>query len=270
MNLSTWLGFGAHLANLDDPPEEVYMQLDRAQPELIITMWGYTRHKRAVYDRIEALARFWERKPIYCVRLGAGVMDDKGVVNDYRAALEQIPAQVITEERLIFRLLNEINLPEEGYADAPHKYAELFYALRVKCPFPLLVSNLCLNEGWEYYLRALRDCGLNEVADGWAMSLYADSANPLTIMPYLALGKPLIAVEFGIPWYRGAQRAQWWQQAGTALKASGVSGLAIFIIGGETGGHWPAEYILDEYEACAASRVRRELRISPFVRSLPV
>ncbi|MHB1131645.1 MAG: hypothetical protein ACYC4L_04585 [Chloroflexota bacterium] len=265
--MSEWLGLGVHASNRQHPSDDDYRQLALARPEVMPVM-GH--HGRAVYDRLEELAADWPRRPLYLCRVGEGRQDCAGAVNDYRRARAQVPEQVLAEGRWWARYGNEPNHLEEGWPQDPQGYAECLRAVAGVCTEPLGLANLTLGRlgeagckvamDWQDYLAGLMQAGALACCQWVALSLYGDTADPEQLLPYYTLGQRLIAVEYGVPWYRGADRAQWWLWRGRQLQSAGLEGLCVFICGGEANGAWPAEYILTDDEARSVVEVAAELR----------
>ena len=265
--MSDYLGFGAHFTNRQVPTEAEYAQLHLARPE-IVGLLGH--HERAVYERLEVLSGDWGRRPLYLCRIGEGRQDPYGAVNDYRRARAQVPAWILEERRWWPRYGNEVNHTEEGWPSDPEGYTACLAAVREVCTEPLGLANLTLGRlgepgckvlmDWQVYLARLLRAGALAQVQWVALSLYGNMADPDQLLPYYGLGQCLIAVEYGVPWYRGQDRMQWWLWRGRQLQSAGISGLCIYIVGGETGGHWPAEYILTDEEARGVAEVAAELR----------
>jgi hypothetical protein len=264
--MSQWYGVGCHIANIVSPPESMYQALAVIQPRLLSVM-GY--HGRAVYDRCETIC---DNAPVYLCRIGQGRMDQAGILTDYQRARREVPERILTDGRWLPRLLNEVNHRDEGYADEPEVYAQQFRWLAGQTSEPLGLANLTLGTvaagdpvamDWPVYLARLEAAGAVQAAGWVALSLYGDMADPARLGPYLGLGRTLLAVEFGVPWYRDAERIKWWQWRGEQLRDAGIGGLCVYILGGETGGQWPSEYILNDVEVAGVATVDRWLQ--PYV-----
>lgn len=266
MSDADWLGTGVHFTNREQPTDDEYRQLDLARPE-IVSLMGH--HGRGVYERIEQLVAGWLRLPLYLCRVGAGRQDAYGAVNDYRRARAQVPERVLAKGRWWPRYNNEPNHIDEGWPDDPEGYAACLAAVAEVCTEPLGLANLTLGRvgesnckvrmDWPDYLVRLLQAGVLARVRWVALSLYGDMADPARLTAYLELGKPLLAVEYGVPWNRGEERIKWWLWRGRQLQSAGVKGLCVYIVGGEPGGQWPAEYVLTDDEAAGVAEVGREL-----------
>lgn len=270
---------GLALPNYNEPTENDYAKIAKILPQVIQTMFGHTRHRRPVYDRIRDIyMAAGYPAPIITIRIGDGVQDIEGAEKDFLEAEQQIPGYF--KER-VYRFGNEGNI--EGWD--PVKYCLVFrYLARKYIDRDFMVMNLCLGSeqdiyearkkhgykstlhlDWVEYLRLLKPCF--EYAWAVGLSCYRDDDHN-KLRPYKEMMLRLWAVEFNCDNYRDEERNVWWQWRMNQL-AHGLN-VQVFIpfAIGEPGcshGAWPERYLLNDYEVDAWAKICLEKRsVLPF------
>src|SRR5581483_2497700 len=124
---------GAHLDNVDNPPDASFRRLGLMRAGIVGTMWtDGTHHRRPVYDRLDLLLD----KPVYLVRVGpSGRISPRDWVRQASAALAELPSAAVDEGRVRVRALNDVNLPAEG-GWRPEQYADFLAAVRKVARLP--------------------------------------------------------------------------------------------------------------------------------------
>ena len=243
---------GIHMPNYDELTPTDWAQIERIRPSIVSTMQAH--HGREVYERLEALCR-----PVYLVRVGAGVQDEAGARADVERAIESVPQRALREGRAYFRIGNEPN--HEGWT--PEQYvAVLSYCVGYgnEIGVQIMAANLCLNEGWQDYLRAIAPAV--QACDAIGLSLYHDDASDPArwLAEYAPFGKPLYAVEWNSATYRGDERTDWFRWSGRIL-APIMAGVTTYLVGGTD--DW-ADYRLTQVEAEGLAGVVAENTLRPF------
>jgi hypothetical protein len=110
---------GICLDNVEQPAEQSCDKITVLRPHLVETLWtradregeGGTQHRRAAYDRLEALLD----RPTYHVRVGPSrALTPDAWCAMAADALAELPSAALAERRVRLRALNEVNLPADG------------------------------------------------------------------------------------------------------------------------------------------------------------
>lgn len=244
---------GGHLDNVDRPPDESYAKLRAMRARVVGTLWtNGTRHRRPVYDRLERDLG----NPEYVVRVGPSGKTAPGQwLVDASDAVMELPPDAVARGRVRLRVLNEVNLPDEG-AWSPEEYAAFLaavFALSGPLRCPLVASPLSLGlGGWaDWYARFLAACPRPLPFARQAVNCYSHLATPENLAVFAAAGVPVDITEVNTLALRGAERAAWLDRTMRALAGAGagVRSQQVFIVGGESHGAWDEGYILSGTEA---------------------
>lgn len=242
---------GLHMPNYDQPTPADWLQIERVRPQVVTTMCGGTYHAKAIYDHLEQLCR-----PQYLVRVGYGVQDANGVLRDLERA-QQYTAGV-DPARVIYRIANEPN--HEGWPAA--QYRDVFLTVACCTSAPLMLANLCLNEGWQEYLSEIAPAA--EAAEAIGLSLYRDDGSDPSrwLSEYERHNRPLYAVEWNVDYERGERRAQWLRWSAGILGPH-LAGATVYLVGGTP--DWEL-YSLTWPEIAGYAGVVAENALLPFAR----
>ncbi|HZQ99000.1 MAG TPA: hypothetical protein VFC93_09310 [Chloroflexota bacterium] len=244
---------GAHLDNVDNPPDASFRRLGLMRAQVVGTMWtDGTHHRRPVYDRLELLLD----KPVYLVRVGpSGRISPRDWARQASAALAELPSAAVDEGRVRVRALNEVNLPAEG-GWRPEQYADFLAAVRKVARLPKDVAlvaapvSLGLPDYVDWWQRFVAACGGLIPADRVAVNCYADLVDQAAW--FKGYGRPVDVTELNtlaVP--PGPARAAWFLDACQRLAAAGVDSAQAFAVGGVSHGAWDERYVLTDDEAQA-------------------
>lgn len=237
---------GIALDNVDVPPPGSYAKAVSLKAQVVGTLWtNGTRHRRSVYQSLEANLPGVE----YSVRVGPS---QKITVEQWLRDLDDAHAEIPPSAlpRVTFRHLNEVNLPDEGnweaaeYADNYNRCRELATSITDR---PIGTSPVSLGlPTWQTWYNQFVAAGGIEHAPFIYVNAYAHLLGEMAY--FLGLGPPVKVSEFNTLDLNN--RAAWIIEQYQSMMQEGVRSAEIFIVGGQSHGAWPEQYILTESE-CA-------------------
>lgn len=238
---------GAHLDNVDTPPDSSYRRLGLIRVDVAVTLWtAGTRHRRSVY---EDLWRAGVRR--LCIRVG-----DEGIVGgvpDYLTDVDQAVNEAVAagfpEDAIDVQLLNEPNLRTASPVTVGTFVGAVLHGWRRKAR-PLLPPVSRGKEGWQDYARAMVGAvGPLPALVGYAVHAYADDCANLPACD--PAGVPVVVTEFSHPTLTGRARGEWVVARLREMARKGYGYACQFIVDGVTGGAWPENYRMTDEEALA-------------------
>ncbi len=263
---------GAHLDNVDQPSEESYRKLELMHARVVGTLWtNGTRHRRDVYQRIEVLLE----RPIYIVRVGpSGKTTASQWLTDAREAFAEIPLDAIAERRVRWRVLNEVNLPDEG-GWTPAEYAALLVEVAARWPQEcgdLVAAPISLGPAdavtwWNAFVFAcLGRIPAKRVAVNCYAHLVAQASR------FTQVKRPVDVTEINtLAIAPGLERARWLVDRFRELARAGIQSAQVFITGGRSNGAWDERYVLTQEEAEEIGRLTGgEIRVSEQLRFVDI
>src|SRR5581483_5411362 len=186
---------GAHLDNVDQPPEASFARLRAMRAAIVGTLWtDGTKHRRPVYDRLERDLN----GPVYEVRVGpSAVVVPAAWQAQAAAALAELPPAAVAAGRVRVRALNEVNLPAEGRW-SPESYATWLTTVRRAWAYPqvqLVCAPVSLGDpGWrDWWVKFVAACGGRIPADRLAVNCYAHLVDQAAA--FTGLGLPVDVTE---------------------------------------------------------------------------
>lgn len=244
--------------------EEEYRRLQWMQASVVGMLWtgdptqGGTHHRRAEYEEIE------RRCPsiTYSIRVGPSHRITPELwVRYMRAAAAEIPQRILDEGRAIFRVLNEVNLQEEGdwsgrdYALFLRQVVELLAAEEwLLCAAPISLGRAGWRDWWAEYLET---CGGQPPTPRQAINCYAHLVG-VALEHFVGLRVALDCTEVGTLGIEpGAARAAWVVAAAQRMADAGWATCQQFILGAEPGTPpaWDGRYRMNDDEAAALGRL---------------
>lgn len=236
---------GAHLDNVDLPPDSSYRRIRLMRAEVALTLWtAGTRHRHPVY---EALAAAGVQR--LCIRVGdegiAGSVDD--YLKDVDQAVNEAVAAGFTEDEIDCQILNEPNLRTTSPVTVGTFVGAVLRKWRRKAR-PLLPPVSRGKEDWQDYARAMLGAASPLPKNvGKAKHAYAQDAE--SIEPADPNGLPEVVTEFSHPEIGGRARGLWVNDRLKEFSAKGYGYACQFIVDGVTGGAWPEGYRMTDGEA---------------------
>ena len=250
----TTMRVGAHAPNYDTLTDADYHRLLLLRATVVGTLWtGGTRHKAEVYRKVDQVCPGCH----FIIRVGpSGRTTAEQWMRDAKDAVHQALEAGIPMERLFLRVLNEVNLKDEGQW-TPDEYVALLREIRARFAAapPLVSSPLSMGVtqdshiglAWQPWFARFVEAGGLDLVDRVAVNVYPDAGQPLA--PFLAAGKPIDVTEYGMLSVPHGQRGSAYADHAHALALHGAQTLQFFILNGKSHGAWDERYCLTDDEA---------------------
>lgn len=251
---------GVCFDNRENPPPATYDKLRRAKPEVIGTLWiNGCLHREGIYAACEnTLTPLIPNGVHYSLRVGpSSKVDANTWIAWARDAIRQVPSSIRDAGRVSVRVLNEVNLPDEG-AWTPQEYAALLDDINplwlsdpllrdislIAAPISLGIPNA--TKWWTDFIDATN--GGESAFDEAAVNVYAHNVDLAGML--MIPGVPMHVTEIStLDIAPSIERADWILQKYNSLKSLGYRSVQQFIVDGwDPTNAWPDAYIMSSDE----------------------